>query len=135
MRYLLDTNPLSAIVRDPDSPVAAHIQRVGADAVCTSVIVAAEMRYGAMRRASPRLTAQVEATLDSIDVLAFETPADARYAELRNRLERAGTPIGGNDLLIAAHALALGHTLVTGNEREFLRVAGLPLENWLRDPR
>ena len=65
-------------------------------------------------------------------MLPFETPADAAYAELRTTLEQNGTPIGANDMLIAAHALALGLTLVTDNEREFSRVHGLSTENWLR---
>ena len=68
-----------------------------------------------------------------MDVIALEPPVDAVYGELRSWLEKAGRPIGGNDLFIAAQALALGLTLVTGNEREFSRVKDLPLENWLRD--
>ena len=75
---------------------------------------------------------QLEAVLDAVDVLALEQPVDAVYGELRARLERAGQSIGGNDLLIAAHALALGHTVVTDNEREFSRVVDLRIENWLR---
>jgi tRNA(fMet)-specific endonuclease VapC len=70
--------------------------------------------------------------LASIAVLPYEPPADQVYGELRVRLERAGTPIGNMDLLIAAQALAQGHTLVTDNEREFRRIEELPIENWLR---
>ena len=70
--------------------------------------------------------------LAALDVLPFETPADTAYGALRTRLEQAGTPIGGNDLLIAAQALTLGYTIVTDNEREFARIDGLPRENWLR---
>jgi len=65
-------------------------------------------------------------------VLALEAPADVIYGELRARFEKAGQPIGANDLLIAAQALALGHTIVTDNEREFSRIGDLPVENWLR---
>ena len=65
-------------------------------------------------------------------VLAFEPPADRRYAELRAALERAGTPIGGNDMLIAAHALSLGLTVVTANIAEFRRVRGLRCVDWTR---
>jgi tRNA(fMet)-specific endonuclease VapC len=68
--------------------------------------------------------------LGGLDVLPFETPADATYGLIRNRLEQAGTPIGGNDLLIAAQAIALGYTIVTDNEGEFARIDGLPHENW-----
>jgi len=132
MRYLLDTNIVSDIVRNPHGPVARHIGKVGEAQVCTSIIVAAELRYGAAKRGSARLAAQLEAVLGALEVLPFETPADAVYGLLRTRLERAGKPIGGNDLLIAAQALALGYAIVTDNEREFARVADLRRQNWLR---
>jgi tRNA(fMet)-specific endonuclease VapC len=112
--------------------VTAQIRRVGESAVCTSIVVAAEMRYGATRRASPRLTIQVEAVLAALDVLPLESPADAVYGEIRSRLEGTGQPIGGNDLLIAAQAVALGYTVVTDNQREFARIDELTVENWLR---
>jgi tRNA(fMet)-specific endonuclease VapC len=132
MGYLLDTNIVSDLVRNPQGRIARHIRDVGEMRVCTSVIVAAELRYGVEKRRSPRLTAQLEAVLGAIEVLAFETPADAAYGLLRSRLEQIGRPIGGNDLLIAAQALSLGHTIVTDNEREFGRIDGLSCENWLR---
>lgn len=132
MRYLLDTNIVSALVRDPGGRVTEQVGRVGEDAVCTSVIVAAELRYGATKRGSPRLAAQLEKVLGVLEVVPFEEPADAVYGELRTRLEREGQVIGGNDLLIASQALALGYTMVTDNEREFARVGELPRENWLR---
>ena len=96
------------------------------------IIVAAELRYGATKKNSPRLTAQLEAVLGALEVLALEAPADIRYGRIRASLERMGRPIGANDLLIAAHALSLDFTLVTDNEREFSRVDGLRIENWLR---
>ncbi|MBA2243577.1 MAG: type II toxin-antitoxin system VapC family toxin [Gemmatimonadetes bacterium] len=132
MRYLLDTNIVSDLVRSPQGAVARRIEEVGEAEVCTSLIVAAELRYGAAKKASERLTRQVEVVLAALDVLPLEAPADALYGMLRARLEQAGQPIGGNDLLIAAQALALGYTLVTDNEREFSRITELPLENWLR---
>jgi tRNA(fMet)-specific endonuclease VapC len=92
----------------------------------------AELRYGAVRKGSARLLAQLLTVLDAFDILPFETPAEITYGDLRARLEAAGKPIGGNDMLIAAHAVSLGHTIVTDNEREFSRVDGLPVENWLR---
>ena len=131
-RYLLDTNVLSELVRHPHGPVAEHVRRAGEAQVCTSIIVAAELRYGAAKKGSPRLTAQLEAVLGVIDVLLFDAPADVAYGRLRARLEQAGTPIGGNDLLIAAQALTLGHTIVTDNKSEFARIRELPRENWLR---
>jgi len=132
MRYLLDTNILSDLVRHPQGRIAEQIRRVGEAEVCTSIIVAAELRFGAARRASARLTAQLEAVLSVLDVVPFEQPADETYGAIRTQLEQAGTPIGGNDLLIAAHAKALGFTVVTDNEREFSRIEALAYENWLR---
>jgi tRNA(fMet)-specific endonuclease VapC len=130
--YLLDTNILSDLVRHPRGRIAERIKNVGEENVCTSIVVAAELRYGVAKKDSSQLTAQLEAVLRAIDVLAFEQPADVVYGSLRARLERSGRPIGANDLLIASHALALGHTLVTDNEREFRRVKDLRVENWLR---
>ncbi len=127
MRYLLDTNIVSDLVRNPQGKVAQHIRKVGEAQVFTSIIVAAELRYGAAKRRSPRLSAQLEALLGALEVLPFETPADAAYGLLRTRLEQAGRPIGANDLLIAAQAIALGYTIVTD-----ARIEDLPRENWLR---
>ena len=132
MRYLLDTNVVSDLVRNPQGKVAQHIRKVGEALVCTSIIVAAELRYGAAKKGSPRLSAQLEAVLGALEVLPFERPADAAYGLLRAQLEQAGRPIGANDLLIAAHALALGFTVVTDNEKEFARVKDLSVKNWLR---
>jgi tRNA(fMet)-specific endonuclease VapC len=131
-RFLLDTNILSDLVRHPQGEVARRIAEIGEEHICTSIIVAAELRYGAAKRGSSRLSEQLEAVLGAIDVLAFEPPADVVYGDMRAHLERNGQPIGANDLLIAAQALALGHTIVTDNEREFLRIDNLLLENWLR---
>lgn len=133
MRYLLDTNIVSDLIRNPQGRVAQHIREVGEGLVCTSIIVAAGLRYGATKKASPRMTAQLEAVLGALEVLPFEAPADTTYGVLRARLELAGQPIGGNDLLIAAQVVALGLTLVTDNQREFARIHALPCENWLRE--
>jgi tRNA(fMet)-specific endonuclease VapC len=132
VRFLLDTNIISDLVRHPQGPIRDRIIEVGEQEVCTSIIVAAELRYGAAKKASPRLAAQLEAVLGAVDVLALEAPVDRVYGELRTRLERAGRSIGANDLLIAAHALTLGHALVTDNEREFAQLDDLRVENWLR---
>jgi len=94
--------------------------------------VAAELRYGAAKKQSARLTAQLQAVLGALEVLPLEAPADTTYGALRARLEKAGRPIGANDLLIAAQALALGYTIVTDNEKEFAQIKDLPRENWLR---
>jgi tRNA(fMet)-specific endonuclease VapC len=132
MRYLLDTNIVADLVRNPQGRVAERVREVGESEVCTSILVAAELRYGVMKKGSPRLSAQVEAILGALEVLPFKAPADAAYGRLRARLERAGQPIGANDLLIAAHALTLGHALITASQRAFARIADLPCENWLR---
>jgi tRNA(fMet)-specific endonuclease VapC len=132
MRYLLDTNIVSDLVRNPQGKVAGHILRVGETKVCTSIIVAAELRYGAEKKQSARLSVQLEAVLGALEIVPLEKPADVSYGTIRAQLERAGKPIGGNDLLIAAQALTLGYTVVTNNEKEFSRVKQLNLENWLR---
>lgn len=111
---------------------AERIARVGEQQVCTSIIVAAELRYGAAKRASRRLSAQLATILGGLEILPLEHPADETYAKLRAQLERTGRVIGPNDLLIAAQALTLDLTLVTDNEREFSRVPHLRVENWLR---
>lgn len=130
-RYLLDTNILSDLVRHPDGAIFRRILEVGEDTVCTSLIVAAELRYGALKKGSARLSAQLEKILSALDILPLESLTDACYAEVRQALEKAGSPIGANDTLIAAHAIALGLTLVTDNRREFERVPGLDVANWL----
>jgi tRNA(fMet)-specific endonuclease VapC len=132
MPYLLDTNIVSDLMRTPQGRVAGRIRMVGEAQVRTSIIVAAELRFGASELGSPRLTERLEAVLALLEIARFEAPADAVYGRIRTQLELAGTPIGGNDLLIAAQAIALGDTVVTDNEREFGRVDGLRMENWLR---
>ena len=129
--YLLDTDIISDVIRSPDGPAARRIEQVGPKAIFTSIIVAAELRYGCAKKGSPRLLAKVEDVLATIPVLALDIPADAGYGGIRGELEAAGQPIGMNDLLIAAHAHVLGLTLVTDNTREFSRIRGLKVENWL----
>ena len=131
--YLLDTNIVSDIIRNPQGAVAHKIAEVGEPTIATSIIVAAELRFGAIRKGSARLTSQLDAVLRLIPVHALDGDADIRYGVLRTELEQRGTPIGGNDMLVAAHALSLGAILVTDNTREFARVPGLQLENWLCD--
>ena len=130
--FLLDTNVLSVLVRDPQGAVAEHIARVGETNVCTSIVVAAELRYGAAKRGSARLTQQLDVILTAIDIVPFESPMDRVYADVRTALEQRGRPIGGNDLIIAAQALALDAVLVTDNVKEFEQVPGLKIENWVR---
>jgi len=132
MRYFLDTNIVSDLVRNPQGRVAERVRKVGEAKICTSMIVAAELRYGAIKKGSRRLRTQLETVLAALEVLPFEVPADAHYGSVRTQLEQVGKSIGAKDLLIAAQALSLGYSLVTDNESEFCRVPGLRLENWLR---
>src|SRR5262245_6743226 len=129
-RYLLDTSIVSAIADDPFGPIAARVVRHGIDRVCTSILVAAELRFGAAKKGSKRLLNRIETALGNLDVHPFAAPADQCYADLRADLERRGQPVGANDMLIAAHALALECVLVTGNAREFARIKGLRVEDW-----
>lgn len=128
---MLDTNIVSELARNPQGRVTEHIAKVGPDSICVSIVVAAELRFGCAKKGSARLTAQIEAILESMPVLALDAPADAEYGRIRNELESAGTPIGPNDMLIAAHALASGAVVVTANIGEFNRVQGLRVENWI----
>jgi tRNA(fMet)-specific endonuclease VapC len=130
-RYLLDTNIISDLIRHPQGKAARRIARAGDDNICTSIIVAAELRYGCAKSGSIRLLKAVEGLLGEIAVLPFDVPADTDYGRIRRELDAAGKPIGGNDLLIAAHAQAIGATVVTANTEEFKRIRGLNVENWL----
>ena len=131
-RYLLDTNILSDLVHNPQGLVAQKIASTGEGSICTSIIVAGELRFGARKLGSKRLTNQLDAILSAIEILPLERPADHYYGELRANLEKQGTPIGPNDMLIAAHALVLDCVVVTANVKEFSRVARLKVENWLQ---
>ena len=130
--YLLDTSVLSHLIRLPQGPVAERISRVGEVNVLTSVIVACELRYGAAKRGSKRLSKQVEAVLSAMTIRPLESDVERVYASIRLALERRGTPIGAHDMLIAAHARALGAVCVTDNVAEFRRVPALKVENWVR---
>ncbi|MBV8151225.1 MAG: type II toxin-antitoxin system VapC family toxin [Candidatus Eremiobacteraeota bacterium] len=130
MRYLLDTNVISDLIRNPGGTAAQRAHSLGAEALCTSIIVAAELRYGVTRSGSLRLAERVEEALRALSVLPFAAPADAHYARIRDRLARQGRLIGTNDMLIAAHTLALGYTIVTDNVAEFARIEGLRHQNW-----
>jgi tRNA(fMet)-specific endonuclease VapC len=130
-RYMLDTNIISDLIRNPQGKAAKRVAKVGEDNICTSIVVAAELRYGCAKSGSDRLLRVVEDLLGEIDVLPLEIPADSEYGGIRAELEAAGRPIGGNDLLIAVHAYATGAIIVTANADEFKRVRGLKVENWL----
>jgi tRNA(fMet)-specific endonuclease VapC len=131
---LLDTNILSDLVKNPQGRVAQRIAGLSAEQqkdLFTSAIVACELRYGVEKRGSRILAERVEELLRAIEVLPFPVESDRHYGRIRVELEMQGTIIGANDMLIAAHALAYKSILVTDNLREFRRVPGLSVENWL----
>lgn len=129
-RWLLDTNIVSHAARNPRGELAARIAACADEQLCTSIIVAGELRYGLIKKGSQKLTASVEAVLNGLTIEPLGSPIDTLYGIVRTRLEAKGRPIGSNDLWIAAHALALGCTLVT-DDGDFNHVEGLLVENWL----
>jgi tRNA(fMet)-specific endonuclease VapC len=132
MRFLLDTNVLSQLLRDPRGAVAARLSAAGEANVFTSIVVASELRFGARKKGSTVLTDRVDQLLASIEVAPLEVGVDRIYADIRNALESSGQTIGANDLFIAAHAFEQQATLVTDNVAEFQRVPGLAVEHGVR---
>ena len=130
--YLLDTNAISAVANEPTGIVAQRLSEADGRSGVNPIIIG-ELLFGLARRPSTRLEARITNVLARLEVLPLEPDTAETYARVRAALERAGTPIGPNDLWIAAHALTLGATLVTANEREFRRVDGLTVENWSAD--
>jgi len=122
---------LSLVIKNPQGIAAMRICSFDKNEIFTSILVAAEMRYGVEKKASSILAERVELLLQAITILPFSIDADRYYGQIRNNLERQGKTIGANDMLIAAHALSLDATLVTDNTREFERVQGLKIANWI----
>ena len=131
MRYLLDTNICIYIARRSPPEVLSRLERLKPGDVGISIITYLELVYGAYksRRVQSNLEA-IESLSRLVPVLSLDVTAARRYGQIRTDLEKRGAPIGAYDLLIAAHALAVGLTVVTNNTREFRRVAGLRVENW-----
>ena len=130
--WLLDTDVLSQLIRQPHAPLAQKLIALSEqhpDGLVTSVVVQCELMFGAQRMGSDRLAARIAELAQLIPLLRLDVDMVPAYARLCTLLERAGTPIGPNDMLITAHALALGCTLVTA-DAEFDRVPGLRVENW-----
>lgn len=130
MRRTLDTNICSYILRRHPVSMIERFATLDRGALWLSAIVAAELRFGAVKLGVPRFQAAVEAWLSGFDVRPWPLEATQHYAQIRAALERTGTPIGGMDLMIAAHALAEDSVVVTNNAREFHRVPGLAVEEW-----
>lgn len=133
MRRTLDTNICSYILRRHPQGMIERFAALDREQLWLSAIVAAELRFGAAKLGAPRFQAAVEAWLAGFDVRPWPVEATAQYAQVRAALERAGKPIGGMDLMIAAHALAEDSVLITNNAREFHRVPGLAVEEWAMD--
>lgn len=133
--FLLDTNIISALMKDRSGTDTARVRQWGLRTpdctLVTSVVVQYELLFGLARHGSPRLQAAFDIQMQSLVVLSLDEVVGPHYAKLRSHLEQAGTPIGANDTLIAAHAMSLGATLVT-TDTEFTRVPGLKVENWLQ---
>jgi tRNA(fMet)-specific endonuclease VapC len=132
--YLLDTNIISALMKDRTGAITANVrvwaQRLPDCKLVTSVVVQYELLFGLARHGTSRLQTAYDIQMNKLPVLPLDAAVGPHYARLRAHLEKAGTPIGANDTLIAAHALALGATLITA-DAEFSRVPDLALENWL----
>ena len=132
--YLLDTNIISALMKDRTGAITANVrvwaQRLPGCKLVTSVVVQYELLFGLARHGTSRLQTAYDIQMNKLPVLPLDAAVGPHYARLRAHLEKAGTPIGANDTLIAAHALALGATLITA-DAEFCRVPDLALENWL----
>jgi tRNA(fMet)-specific endonuclease VapC len=130
--YLLDTNIVSDLVRNPFGMVRQHLDHVGSSNVFTSVIVAAELHFGVAKKASQKLRRRVLDAFEFVPVWPMPIGVAEHYGSLRADLELRGQPIGANDMWIAAHALAEDAVLVSNNIHEFSRINGLKVENWMQ---
>ena len=130
MRRTLDTNICSYILRRHPANMIERFAALDPKQLWLSAVVAAELRFGAAKLASPRFSAAVEAWLAGFNVRPWPVEATHHYAQMRAVLERSGQPVGAMDMLIAAHAMAEDSVIVTNNAREFHRVPGLAVEEW-----
>ena len=130
--YMLDTNICIYLIKQQPESVRKKFESLAIGSVSMSLITYGELKYGALRsNNSSKATAVLDRLTSYIPVLSMHQDVAIEYAKIRADLTNKGTPIGNNDLWIAAHARSSGHTLVTNNLREFERVAGLELENWV----
>jgi tRNA(fMet)-specific endonuclease VapC len=129
--FMLDTDISSYIIKGNHPAVERRLERLDVMQVCISVITRSELRFGAKRvRGANRLSADVERFLSGIHTLPWDEAAADDCADIRADLERAGTPIGTLDTMIAAHARSTGAVLITNNIKHFRAVKGLAMENW-----
>lgn len=134
MNYLLDTDTCSYIMRARTGALWERLDQLSEQSAAISVITLGELQFGAtLQPLATRIAAQLEKLLRCLPVLSLSPDTCVHYARIRSDLQRKGAPIGPNDLWIAAHALTHQLTLVTHNTREFARVKGLKLENWVAE--
>ncbi len=133
MRYLLDTNICIYMAHRKMPGVIAAFQKLSPGDAGISVVTHAELLWGAAKSNAPiAARAIVRNFVEHVPVMPIDEDVSPYYGELRKYLQEKGTPIGTNDLWIGAHALTLGITLVTNNEREFKRIPKLKVENWTK---
>ncbi|MEO6000000.1 MAG: type II toxin-antitoxin system VapC family toxin [Chitinophagaceae bacterium] len=133
MSYLLDTNICIYLIKKKPTIVFKRLNEISPGQIGFSVISLAELDYGARKSSYPEKNLNaLNQFLIPFEIFEFDYRATAEYGRVRNNLERKGIPIGPLDTLIAAHAKSLNRILVTNNEREFSRVEGLQIENWLK---
>lgn len=131
MKVMLDTNICIYIIKQRPQSVLDRFAGYPVGDVGISTITLAELEYGISKSSDPaRNRGALQEFIFPLEVAAFDRPATIQYGKIRAALERKGSPIGSMDLLIAAHALSHGACLITNNEKEFKRVAGLRVENW-----
>ena len=131
MRYMLDTNICIYIIKNKPKKVIIELKRHKPSEICVSAITYAELTYGVEKSMAVEKNRLALALLFSnIEVLNFDIKAAIHYGKIRAYLEKQGTPIGPLDMMIVAHAMSLGYTVVTNNIKEFERVPDLKLENW-----
>ena len=130
MKYLLDTNICIYIINERPKRVRERFRSLAASEVGISSVTVTELAFGVAKSGSIRNRTALQGFLVPLDVVSFDLAAALAYGDTRADLERRGQPIGPLDLQIAAHALSLNAILVTNNEREFRKVAGLTVENW-----
>jgi tRNA(fMet)-specific endonuclease VapC len=131
LTHLLDTNICVAVIRMRSPRTLARLQTMTPGSVGVSIITVAELQFGASKSQNPQRNRQaLEQFLLPLEILDYDSTAAAFYGDVRTRLEKAGTPIGPLDTLIAGHARSLNVVLVTNNTSEFRRVTGLKVEDW-----
>jgi tRNA(fMet)-specific endonuclease VapC len=131
-RYMLDTDMCSYIIKERPVSVLQHFQELNMESICISIVSYAELMYGVERSSSKRINHSVIRDFTRyLDVISWDIGAADEYAVLRTDLEAKGTPIGAMDMMIAAHSKSLNTVLVTNNQKHFMKVKGLLIENWI----